>query len=174
MINVLNLTLAWRRSIVAAAGALAIAGVAVNASAAETSSPSGTYKWSAELVAFDRANGMMTVKSAVVGHAELTGLKNLERGDRAILTWSGVFDASGIRSIRPGETADSDRFSMPVEFVSSEMDNRYIVFRVPVPQKDAAAIEALPAGSWVTATSPHHPSNPSEAVASVRPYNDVE
>ena len=60
---------------------------------------------------------------------------------------------------------------MPVEFVSMEMDNRYVNFKVPVPSGDVAKIKSLTPGTWVTVTSAHEPSDQAEAVAGIRPYN---
>lgn len=150
------------------AGLLAIAGA--GAYAAGEQQPS-TYTWSAELVAFDRAANTVTVKARMVETAD-TEL-DLDAGDEAVLTWSGISTAAGIRAIEPGDDSSYDRMTLPIEYVSSELDGRYVSFKVPVPAADAAKIAALSPGQWVTATSPHQPQDATEAVSSIRPYNDV-
>lgn len=146
-----------------------VAGPAV---AANDEATPQTYTWSAELVAFDKATLTATVRSYVVGHGKLD-LTNLKEGDTAILTWSGAFSAaSGVRTIAAGTMA-KDRFTMPVEFVSTERDNRYVTFRVQIPAEHAAAIEALEPGQWVTATSAHAPADVKSTVSAIRSYTDV-
>jgi hypothetical protein len=131
------------------------------------------YTWSAELVAFDEASGTVTVKSRVVEHAAIDGLSDFADGDRVMLIWSGVFSASGVRAITHGTQTEFERFTMPVEFVSSEMDGRYISFRVPIPSEDVVEIRSLSPGDWVRAQSPHRPAGREEVVANIRAYNDV-
>jgi hypothetical protein len=133
-----------------------------------------TYTWSAELVAFDEANRTVTVKSLVVNEPGMHKVAGLSAGDRAMLTWSGINTAAGIRALEPGDTSAFDRLTMPIEYVSAEMDGRYVSFKVPIPAENAAAIQRLNPGDWVTATSPLHTTNPMEAVRSIRPYVDVE
>jgi hypothetical protein len=133
----------------------------------------GSYTWSAELVSVDETAGTTVVTSRVVDHADIGDLSTLAAGDRVIITWSGLNWASGIRGIARGSEAESDRFSMPAEFVSSEMDGRYISVRVPIPSEDVSQISASSPGEWVTLTSPHRPSSPKEAVIDIRPYNDA-
>src|SRR5690606_25780500 len=149
--------------------ALACSGIA----AAETSEKGpDTYTWSAELVEFDEASRTATVKARIVGEAENVKTDALKEGDRAMLTWSGITYGAGIRALEPGDKSSYDRMSMPIEFVAE--DNGHLVFRVQVPAENAAAIAALDAGQWVTATSPHQPSDASEAVVAMRPYTHVE
>jgi hypothetical protein len=62
---------------------------------------------------------------------------------------------------------------LPIEFVSTESDSRYVRFKVPVPSVDAARIEPLGPGAWVTAISPRRLGSFEEAVVAVRPYTDV-
>jgi hypothetical protein len=131
----------------------------------------GSYTWSAELVAFDKASNTLTVKSRLV--EEAPKVEDLQPGDAAMLTWSGLNTAAGIRDVERGTKSSYDRMTMPVEYVSSELDGRYVVFKVLIPAGDAAAIEKLEPGAWVTATSPHLPTGKAEAVASIRPYGHV-
>jgi hypothetical protein len=149
--------------------ALAFSGAATVEAAQEGAE---TYTWSAELVEFDEANRAATVKARIVGDPENVQTDALSEGDRAMLTWSGITYGAGIRAIEPGDESSFDRMSMPVEFVAE--DNGHLVFRVQVPAENAAAIAALDAGQWVTATSPHQPSDASEAVVAMRPYTHVE
>ena len=118
------------------------------------------------------AAGMVTVKSYVVGHGKLD-IESLAEGDSAVLTWSGAFTAaSGVRSVAPGTMA-SGRFTMPIEYVGTERDNRYLIFRVRIPQDQMAGITMLEPGQWVTATSPHAPEGGEMAVSAIRSYTDV-
>lgn len=131
------------------------------------------YEWSAELVAFDAAERTLTAQARVEHHAEIENLAEFDAGDRLTLTWTGRFSAAGIRDLSPTRETSPDRLTMPVEFVSSEMDGQYINFRVPVPPADVAAIETLSPGDWIRGTSPRQATEWSDAVSTIRPYNDV-
>ena len=131
---------------------------------------SETYTWSAELVAFDAASNTVTVRAPLVSNPERTNLAALHAGDRAVLTWSGLSTAAGVRAIERGNTSSFDRMTMPIEFVSSELEGRYVSFKVPIPAKDAAAIGKLSPGVYVTATSPLRAKSAADAVTSIRPY----
>jgi len=150
---------------------LAIGSIAANAT---TPQEGGTYQWSAELVSFDKGAHEVTVKARLVETVDTKALPKLSAGDHAMLTWSGLNYAAGIRALERGTQSSYDRLTMPIEYVSADLDGRYIVFKVPVPAADAAAIEKLSAGQWVTATSPLKTMKLMEAVSSIRPYNDVE
>jgi hypothetical protein len=63
--------------------------------------------------------------------------------------------------------------TMPIEYVSSELDGRYLLFRVPIPAKDAAAMAKVKVGTYVTATSPLRAKSAGEAVVSIKSYNDA-
>jgi hypothetical protein len=132
-----------------------------------------TYQWSAELVAFDRAANTATVKARLVETVTDKDVPKLKAGDHAMLTWSGLSFAAGIRALERGNTSSFDRLTMPIEYVSSELDGRYIVFKVPVPAADAPAIAKLEPGDWVTAQSPEKTLVWKEAVRSLRPYVDA-
>ena len=131
-----------------------------------------TYTWSAELVSFDRNAGTVVVQSPVVSDAAVD-FDRLERGDRVTLTWSGIRTAAGVRRVTDGAAPDADWLTLPVEFVSSELEGRYIRFTVPVPSDDLAKLASLSPGQWVTATSPRRAASHGEAVADMRPFNDV-
>jgi hypothetical protein len=160
-----------------AASALVVAGTAwgqPDKSAAGWSDKEGaTYTWSAELVAFDAASNTITVKAMLVSNPQATDLSALSAGDRAVLTWSGLSTAAGVRAVERGNESSFDRMTMPIEYVSSELDGRYVSFKVPIPVKDAGAIAKLTPGTYVTATSPLRAKSAAEAVAAIRPYNEV-
>ena len=148
---------------------VAVAGQRV--AAADTAE--GAYTWSAELVAFDEAAKTATVQARIVSHAEIKDFSRFSKGDQIMLTWSGAYsNASGVRNLTHGTSVDEgELFTMPVEFISMEMDNRYVNFKVPVPGGDVAKIKSLTPGTWVTVTSPHEPGDQAEAVSGIRPYN---
>ena len=154
----------------AAAAALALAGTTATA---ESNTSRNTYSWSAELVAFEPQAGTMTVQARLVTEADAAALRSLDTGDRATLVWSGLNWAAGVRKVTQDAPAEGDHLTLPIEFVSTEVDDRYVRFKVPVPSVDRARIEALSEGSWVTATSPRRATSYEEGVATVRPYNDV-
>ena len=131
-----------------------------------------TYTWSAELVEVDQPAGTVTVQSRLVSDANVD-FDDLHEGDRVTLTWSGINTAAGVRSIGHGDAPTGDSLTLPIEFVSPELDERYVRFRVAAPRDYLAKIAALQPGSWVTATSRRHAKHFEEAVADLRPYNDV-
>lgn len=161
----------WRCSLLIVLGLLAMAGTQVAAD--DAASSSDTYTWSAELVAFDDMAKTATVQTRLVSHAEIEDLSGFSEGDQVMLKWSGAYSsASGVRNVTRDTMVDEgDRFAMPVEFVSTQMDNRYITFKVPVPSRDVEKIKALEPGEWVTATSPHEPSDQTTAITQIHPYS---
>lgn len=158
-----------RRHRLIAAGLLAMA-AALPAFAEDAASE--TYTWSAELIAVDEAARTVTVQSRLVSNAEVD-FSALDPGDRVTLTWSGINTAAGVRRIVSGKAPEDDRLTLPIEFVSAEMDNRYVRFKVQVPSDDIAKLAALEPGTWITATSPRRPQRFEEAVTDARPYTDV-
>ena len=164
---------------VLAAGSLVVVGLSEATgqsarSAAESSDPAdATYTWSAQLVAFEAASNAVTVKAMLVSNPEKTDLSALHAGDDAVLTWTGLWTAAGVRAIERGNTSSFDRMTMPVEYVASELDGRYVSFKVPIPAKDAEKIARLSPGAYVTATSPLRAKSADEAVTAIRPYNDL-
>ena len=131
-----------------------------------------TYTWSAELVAVDESARTVTVQAPLVSNAAVD-FNALDSGDRATLTWSGINMAAGVRRIVDGQAPADDRLTLPIEFVSAQHDNRYVRFKVAVPLDDLTELASLAPGSWITATSARRPARFEEAVADVRPYNDV-
>ena len=148
-----------------------LATTAMPASAAENTSEE-TYTWSAELVALDEQARTATVQSRLVSDAEVD-FDALEAGDRVTLTWSGINTAAGVRRITDGDAPADDLLTLPIEFVSAELDDRYVRFKVPVPSEDLEKLKALSPGQYVTATSPRRAAPWQEAVADVRPYSDA-
>ena len=150
-------------------GLLAIA-AALPASAGNA--PNETYTWSAELVAVDEPARTITVKSRLVGNAEVD-FTRLDEGQRLTLTWSGINTAAGVRRIAAGKAPEDDQLTLPIELVAAKHGDQYVSFKVAVPSDDLAKLASLPPGSWITATSPRRAERFEEAVADVRPYNDV-
>jgi hypothetical protein len=149
-------------------GLLALACASVRAADPPSPEPP-TYTWSAELVAFDKGANTVTVKSRLVSDAP--DIQGLKPGDAAMLTWSGISTAAGVRAIEKGSKSSYDHMSMPVEFVKEE--GRYVSFKVPIPAKGASALANIKPGNYVTATSPQHPKSAKEAVSDIRAYTDV-
>ena len=131
-----------------------------------------SYTWSAELVALDEQARTLTVQSPLVSEA-VVDFDSFHGGDRLTLTWSGINTAAGVRRMTKGAADEGDQLTLPVEYVSSELDDRYVRFKVPVPSADLARLKTLQPGHYVTATSPRRASRWEEAVVDVRPYNDV-
>jgi hypothetical protein len=138
--------------------------------AAANDTAKDTYTWSAELVARD--DRTITVQSRLVSDAKID-FDSLDGGDRVTLTWSGINTAAGVRRITAGAAPAEDWLTLPIEFVSSEIDNQYVRFKVAVPKEALAKLEAVQPGQYVTATSPRRAARFEEAVVDVRPYNDV-
>lgn len=132
------------------------------------------YEWSAELVSFDQGSGTATLKARMDTRADKSVLESLSEGDRITITWTGLTWGAGIADIsREGPPQSSDRLDLPAEFVGTEMDDTYVLFRVPVPRGSAASLRGLSSGDWVTAATPHDATELNEAVSEIRPYNDV-
>lgn len=132
------------------------------------------YEWSAELVSFDPASGKATLKARIDARADRSILAQLSEGDQITITWTGLSWGAGISAVTRGNATTSDgRLHLPAEFVRSEMDDIYLVFRVPVPQGSRAKVEALKPGDWVTARTSRDASRLEQAVSEIRGYNDV-
>jgi hypothetical protein len=140
--------------------------------AAADSVANETYNWSAELVEVDEPARTVTVQSRLVGDAKID-FDALEAGERLTLTWSGINTAAGVRRIVAGKAPADDRLTLPIELVSAEHNAQYVRFKVAVPSDDLPRIASLQPGSWITATSPRRAERFEEAVADMRPYNDV-
>jgi hypothetical protein len=157
------------------AGLLAMAALqpaAADNAANGTSAENDTYTWSAELVAVDERAQTVTVQSRLVYDAEVD-FDSLDPGDRVTLTWSGINTAAGVRRITSGAAPQGDLLTLPIEFVSAELDNQYLRFKVAVPSEGLAKIASLSPGDYVTATSPRRGADWKEAVVELRPYANV-
>jgi hypothetical protein len=164
-----ELDLPKNRRLLAVAGLLAMA--ALQPVTADT--PNGTYTWSAELVAVDARARTVTVQAGLVSDAQVD-FDALDAGNRVTLTWSGINTAAGVRRIAARAVPASEQLTLPIEFVSAELDNRYVRFKVPVPTDDLERLSRLSPGQYITAESPRGAVRWEEAVADVRPYNDVQ
>jgi hypothetical protein len=131
-----------------------------------------TYTWSAELVGIDQASRTATVQAPLVSNATVD-FASLDGGDRVTVTWSGINTAAGVRRISTGTPPADEPLTLAVEFVAPAHEDRYVRFKVAVPTDDVAKIAALQPGTWVTGTSPRGAARYEEAVADLRPYNDV-
>src|SRR5689334_12704166 len=160
---------ATRQPHVVALGLLAMA-TALPASAENATNQSDTYTWSAELIEVDQPDSTVTVQSRLVSDADVD-FDALHEGDRVTLTWSGINTAAGVRGIARGNAPAADSLTLPIEFVSPQLDERYVRFKVAVPREDLTKLATLQPGSWVTATSRRHAKHFEEAVADLRPYN---
>jgi len=160
----------WLASLLIATGLLNLAGTAT---AADSATAVETYTWSARLVALDTGARTVTVESLLVSDESRAEAAGLHAGDHATLTWSGITSAAGVRSVTRGPASEDAALTLPIEFVSTELDGRYVRFKVRVPASDLAAIESLGSGEWITAVSPQHAMAPERAVISIRPYNSV-
>jgi hypothetical protein len=170
--------------VAAIAGVLAtvvLAAVGASAALAQSARPAAessnkdkadtTYSWSAELVAFDAARHTITVKASLVSNPEANDIPALHAGDHAVLTWSGLSTAAGVRAVQRGNKSSFDRMTMPIEYVSS--DGPYVSFKVPIPPQDSAAIAKLSPGAYVTATSPLQAKKAADDVISIKPYSQA-
>lgn len=161
----------WIVSAVVTFSLLALAAIRVGAQAAQPAS--ATYTWSAELVAFDAAGHVMTVKAPVRGDQAHTELAQFKRGDRILLTWTGydtlATDIS--RAARFNQPSNWNQpFTFPVEFVSYDTGSQYLTFKVKTPATGIETIKSLKPGEWITTTARHRPANESEVIAGVAPY----
>ena len=152
--------------------AVGLLAMAVSSPGWSGNAASDSYTWSAELVEFDQPARTVTVQSRLVSNAEVD-FKEFDKGDRVTLTWSGLNTAAGVRRIVHGDAPDGDELTLPIEFVSPELDERYVRFKVAVPSDDIAKIALLQPGSWITATTRRGAEHFEEAVVDLRPYNDV-
>ncbi len=131
-----------------------------------------TYTWFAELVAYDASAQTVTVKARMVLDADKpTDFSSLHAGDMAMLTWSGVETAVGIRTIERGRKSSVGGLTLPIEYVSAGDQHEYVTFKVRIPKQDASAIAKLKPGDYVTATSPRSATDPMKAIAAIRPYS---
>jgi hypothetical protein len=160
------------RAVYATLGLALLGATPATAATPAEHSSTETYTWSAELVSLDSANATVTVRSRLVENPDAANFAALRPGETVTLTWTGLSTAAGVRAIERG-TSGNERMSMPVEYVSNELDGHYVTFKVAIPKSDAARLTKLKAGDYVTATSPLRARDTKEAVISIRPYTDV-
>lgn len=146
--------------------------------AANAAEPSATeqkpYEWSAALISFDDATNTAVFRANVVSHANIDGLDRLKEGDRLILIWSGRAWANGVLDLARDPELTPDALSLPVEFVSSRSDGKYIDFRTYIPESAVETISKMQAGMRVTGTSPRMATDWHNGIVSLRAYNDVD
>ncbi len=157
-----------------------VAGTATPTSTA-SSSPEETYRWTGELVALDEGAGTLAVKARVLSPAVLEQSDGLRPGDSIVVTWSGSGDrASGIWSLarsaaatageEPEPEGTDERFPLRATFEALDADNRYLTFRVPLPEASRSTVRALTRGAWARMTSPRHLEDARAALLAVDPY----
>jgi hypothetical protein len=133
---------------------------------------SKTYTWFAELVAYDAPTQTITVKARMVADSDKpTDFARLHANSAAMLTWSGVETAVGVRTIEPGKRSSIGGMTLPIEFLSTDDKHEYVTFKIRIPAENAGAIAKLKAGDYVTATSPRDVTDAKEAIAAIRPYS---
>jgi hypothetical protein len=165
----------WLGPALSAAAFLLVASFGQASFAAGEQQAGDTYTWSAELVSFDPGSRLITLKSHIDGASAIEGLDQLKEGDPITLTWVGLTWGAGVRGVAQGHESSTspDALILPAQFVGTELNDQYITYRLPIPEKAASKVQALKAGDWVTATSPRHSSDPKAAVVAIRGYNDV-
>ncbi|MFO7285265.1 MAG: hypothetical protein LOD94_13130 [Gammaproteobacteria bacterium] len=143
--------------------------------AAETDGKAEPFTWSAELVSFDASSSKITLKSYLDTRVDRAALEALSEGDLVTIGWTGLNWGAGIAAVAKGAGAKLDTsLNMPAEFVRTEMDGQYLVYRLPLPREAAERIRTLEPGAWVTATSPRDAESLDAVITKIRPYNDVE
>jgi hypothetical protein len=152
---------------------LLVAGLTGMVSVAAADMHDNTYDWSAELIAFDDAAHTMTVRARIEDYASIPNLDEFSEGDRLTLVWTGRSWAAGVRDLGTNPETAPEALTLPVEFVGTENDGRYVSFRVPVPADSLARVRELMIGDRVTGVSPRGDAEWSSGVVSVRHYNDV-
>jgi|SRR5690606_8764710 len=143
--------------------------------ATESGNKAEPFTWSAELVSFDASSNTVTLKSYLDTRVDRAALADLSEGDLVTIGWTGLNWGAGIAGVAKGVDAELDtHLRMPAEFVRTEMDEQYLVYRLPLPEGAGSRLEGLEPGSWVTATSPRDAKSLDEAVTAIRAYNDVD
>ncbi len=139
--------------------------------------PGATYRWDGEFVAFDEAEGTLTVKSRAASPSGLDRVADARPGEAIVITWSGYDTrASGIRSAMPDDGSGlwgSNRFLLRATFVETDAAGGYLTFKVAVPEASLPAVRTLAQGAWASVTSPHHPADAAPAVMNVTAYAAV-
>jgi hypothetical protein len=137
-----------------------------------TAANNDNYYWHAELVNFDPSTRFITVKAIVVGENAPAEIAKLKAGEKVTLTWSGAdrYTAGISHAVAYSSAKTSERFSLPVEFLSYDATQKYMTFKTQVPTESVAKIKDLKPGEWVTATSIHGKATEAQPIVSIRPY----
>ena len=132
------------------------------------------YEWSANLVSFDEATATAVFQARVETYANIEGLDDFSDGDRLILSWTGRSWAAGVRDLARDANLEEGTLALPVEFVSTEREGRYVNFRVPVPDAYLETIGAMEPGTRVTGVSPKTLADWGSSIGELRHYNDID
>ena len=135
------------------------------------------FSWHAGFVSLDENARTVTVKASTVSDRVAKDFEAVKPGEHLTLRWSGFHDfADSIaQATRATEVIKSENwFTFPVEFVSYEPINRFVTFKVSIPETSIAKLKSLKPGDWVTATSPHGPSAKTTPITAIRPYGPNE
>lgn len=131
-----------------------------------------TYLWHGELVSFDPAMRMLTVKTHLLRQAA-TDVERLNVGDKVLLTWSGQdIHAGAVRRVAKYDPVQRivDFFALPAELGSRDVAGDQITVRVRVPDASMGAVKGLKPSEWVTLMARQRPASDAEAVAAVSRY----
>jgi hypothetical protein len=131
------------------------------------------FSWHAGLVALDERARIVTVKAPIVSDRVRADFEGVKPGERILVRWSGFHDyADSVAEARRSMDVRNaeERFTFPVEFVSFDPVQRFVTFKVPVPETSIANLKALKPTDWVTVTSPHGPSSKTAPITAIRPY----
>jgi hypothetical protein len=162
----------WTLLAVATFCILALATVRLGAQSVRPTSP--TYSWSGELVAFEPATRMITVKSRVVADQARSEMPTFKAGDKIVITWSGfdMFSDGIARAVKHDATKKwSAAFTFPVEFVAYETPREYVTFKFQVPAGSVDKVTSLKPGQWVTGIARHGAASDAEAITTVHAYS---
>jgi hypothetical protein len=135
------------------------------------------FSWHAGLVSLDENARTVTVKASTVSDRVAKDFEPVKAGERIMLRWSGFHDfADSIaQALQATEFSKAeDWFTFPAEFVAFDATNRFVTFKVSIPEVSIAKLKSLKPGDWVTATSPHGPSAKTTPITAIRPYGPSE
>lgn len=158
------------RLVFAAVAALGLAGFTATGAAAQEQE---TYDWSAVLMSFDEANHTAVMQARFEGRVDVEPFGRFEEGERLTLVWTGRRWAAGIRDLGPDPDVSAEALTLPVEFVSTAREGRYLNFRVQVPEDSVETLAALDIGARVTGISPKGRKDFADAILTLREYNDI-
>ena len=151
-----------------AATCLAVLGfAAAPASAADEDS----YEWSASLVSVDESAGSAVFEALVESYARIP-FDTLDPGDRLTLVWTGRMWAAGVRDLASNPNVEDKALTLPVEYVGTTHEDRYVQFRIAIPREYMADLAAMDPGVRVTVVSPRTARDWNDGVLSLRNYND--